>query len=60
MKYEVCSYFTKIEHGRQQILHDATIISKSSKMYGLYILYAFTLISYTSLAIQDFYDKTKL
>lgn len=35
-------------------------MAKGSNMCGLYILYGFTVISYTSLVSKDFHDKNKL
>lgn len=53
-------YCTRVEQKVLKVSHDALIMDKWSKIYGLYILIGSTIIIHASLDSKHFHDNTNI
>jgi len=58
--FDGLGFCTRIERGMMRIYHGALVISKRSKIHGLYILEGSTVIAHASVSSVDTLDITKL
>lgn len=46
------------EHGEIEILYDAKVIGRDSKMYGLYMVYGCATIGHALVSSRDLHDNS--